>query len=103
MAKGKGVCVTPWGNVDLVPGNIFIIKPNPDGGLIEATDKHYETGEEITAVAGTHSFFTQEEELDVIAYHPNTEWGPEDEMHPMIQMTIVGGVSASKIEEIRTK
>lgn len=66
VAKGKGVCVTPWGNVDLVPGNIFIIHPNVEG-LTKATDKDYLTGEEVTSVAGTHSFFTYEDEMDVIA------------------------------------
>ena len=103
VAKGKGVCVTPWGNVDLVPGNIFIIKPNPDDGLSEATDKHYETGEDVTDVAGTHSFFTQEEEMDVIAYHPDSDVGSEDENHPMVNRTIVGGESAADMPEIRTK
>lgn len=41
--------------------------------------------------------------MDVIAYHPDSDFGPQDEDHPMVNRTIVDGVSASKLEAIRTK
>jgi hypothetical protein len=41
--------------------------------------------------------------MRVVAYHPDSDFGPQDEDHPMINRTIVDGVSASKIDAIRTK
>ena len=67
--------------IDLVPGMIFTIH----------TD-------------GKHKFSTPYgEELRVLAYHPESDFGPRDEDHPMLNRTMVDGVSASKIEAIRTK
>jgi len=34
-----------------------------------------------------HSFFTQSTALDVIAWHPDSDFGPEDHNHPMINRT----------------
>lgn len=36
-----------------------------------------------------HSFFTTDESLDVIAWHPDSDFGPTDENHPMINRTIL--------------
>lgn len=52
---------------------------------------------------GVHKFNTYESSMDVIAFHPDSDFGPEDQFHPMINRTIVNGISASKIDEIRTK
>jgi len=41
--------------------------------------------------------------MDVIAFHPDSDFGATDIDHPMINRTIVDGVSANQIEEIRTK
>jgi mannose-6-phosphate isomerase-like protein (cupin superfamily) len=80
VIEGAGSCVTPEAEYDLVPGKIFIIHPD-----------------------GTHRFRTRSgEKLTVIAYHPDSDFGPQDEDHPMINRTIVDGVSAAKIAEIRT-
>lgn len=51
---------------------------------------------------GQHSFFTDDSEMDVIAYHPDSDTGPTHDDHPMINRTIVDGVSAANIQEIRT-
>lgn len=81
IIKGEGECITPEGNIPLVPGMIFIIHED-----------------------GLHSFRTEDDkEMIVIAYHPDSDFGPKDEEHPMINRTIVEGVSAKEIEEIRTK
>jgi hypothetical protein len=40
--------------------------------------------------------------MDVIAWHPDSDFGPEDDDHPMVNRTIVDGVSAAKIADIRT-
>lgn len=99
VAKGFGECITPFGNIALEEGDVFIILPTPDGdNLYLATGmdgkKH---------LKGTHSFVTYIEQMDVIAFHPDSDFGPADEEHPMINRTIVNGESAKYIKEIRTK
>jgi hypothetical protein len=96
VTKGHGECVTPFGNIPLFPGQIFII--------------HQEDGSRSTGIdgkdypVGSHSFKTfGGEGMDVIAYHPDSDFGPKDEEHPMINRTIVNGISAKHIDEIRTK
>lgn len=80
VIEGSGSCVTPDAEYDLVPGKIFIIHPD-----------------------GTHRFRTRAgAKLTVVAYHPDSDFGPKDEDHPMINRTIVDSVSASEIEGIRT-
>lgn len=80
VIEGSGSCVTPEAEYDLIPGKIFIIHPD-----------------------GTHRFRTRAgAKLTVVAYHPDSDFGPKDEDHPMINRTIVDGVSAAKIEDIRT-
>ncbi|MEL7159217.1 MAG: AraC family ligand binding domain-containing protein [Bacteroidota bacterium] len=80
VIEGSGQCVTPERTYDLVPGKIFIIHPE-----------------------GTHCFRTAAgAKLTVVAYHPDSDFGPQDEDHPMINRTIVDGVSAAKIAAIRT-
>jgi quercetin dioxygenase-like cupin family protein len=34
-----------------------------------------------------HAFRTQESSMDIIAYHPDSDWGPTDGVHPMINRT----------------
>lgn len=80
VAKGKGECVTPEGIFPLIAGQAFIIPPE-----------------------ALHSFNTYDDEMIVIAYHPDSDFGATHEEHPMINRTMVAGVSAAKIDEIRTK
>jgi hypothetical protein len=95
VAKGHGECVTPFGNIPLVPGQLFLILPE-DGESSEGLDGHIHKN-------GTHCFRTFDEEMDVIAFHPDSDFGPKDEEHPMINMTIVDGTSAKFIDSIKTK
>ncbi len=96
VVNGRGQCVTPFGNLPLEEGILFVIKEYDgkekaaglDGGLYEA---------------GTHKFDTQDSVMDVIAFHPDSDFGAEDENHPMINRTIVAGVSAKDIDNIKTK
>eukprot|EP01083_Nonionella_stella_P037437 102051_1 len=51
-----------------------------------------------------HSFKTDENnELTILAFHPDSDFGPKHQHHPMINRTIVNNVSASYIREIHTK
>lgn len=80
VAAGNGECVTPDGVFPLKAGQAFIIPPD-----------------------GLHSFNTYEDEMVVIAYHPDSDFGATHDDHPMVNLTMVAGVSAAKIDEIRTK
>ncbi len=77
--SGRGECVTPEGVIPLEPGVMFRIP-----------------------FEGHHKFRTSDSEMRVIAYHPDSDFGPQDEDHPMINRTMVDGVSANKIDKIRT-
>ncbi len=80
--RGSGECVVPEEDkvVPLVMGYVFIIKTE-----------------------SVHSFNTDNQKMDVIAFHPDSDVGMTDEDHPMINRTIVDGVSAKFKPEIRTK
>jgi len=80
VASGAGICVTPEGEIPLIPGRAFII--------------HAE---------GVHSFNTREDAMRIIAYHPDSDFGPTHEDHPMINRTIVNGMPASLVPEILTR
>ncbi len=66
IVDGAGVCVTPEGEHALCPGLVFMIPPN-----------------------ALHSFKTTKEALLVVAYHPDSDFGPTHENHPMRNRTIL--------------
>ena len=49
------------------------------------------------------AFSTNDEALDVIAWHPDSDFGPTHANHPMVSRTFVNGVSASGLPEIQTQ
>ena len=96
VASGYGKCITPFGELDLVEGNIFVIKAW-DG-------QSYSSGVDgMTYPEGQHAFQTFGENMNVIAFHPDSDFGPTDEKHPMINRTMVDGRSASELDDIRTQ
>jgi hypothetical protein len=66
IMKGTGECRTPEGVYPLQPGIGWYI---PTGCQ--------------------HSFFTRNEALDVVAWHPDSDFGPRDDDHPMINRTVI--------------
>jgi len=64
ILDGAGLCVTPDGRIPLRPGQVFLIRT---GGL--------------------HSFHTESSHLRVLAYHPDSDFGPTHEDHPMLNRT----------------
>lgn len=68
IARGRGRCVTPSGEHPLAPGTLFVLAPG-----------------------APHSFFTDDASLDVVVYHPDSDTGPTDEDHPMINRTFLTG------------
>jgi hypothetical protein len=83
VLRGSGMCIVPDDHrqaVALLPGCVFVI---PTDSL--------------------HSFNTQKDgQMDVIAFHPDSDIGVTDDDHPMVNRTIVDGISAKLIPEIRT-
>ncbi len=95
VAKGEGECITPFGILPLTKGMIFVIKESDGTKFAQGLDgKDHELG--------SHCFNTYDQEMDVIAFHPDSDFGPTDIDHPMINRTIVNGVSANSIPEIQT-
>ena len=80
IARGSGYCQLARDRVALHPGMAFCIQAE-----------------------GLHSFHTGEESIDVVVYHPDSDHGPSHQDHPMINRTMVSGVSASRLEEYQTK
>lgn len=78
--SGSGKCKTKAGIYPLEPGMAFVLEP-----------------EEI------HSFHTQEDHLRIVVYHPDSDFGPTHEAHPMVNRTYVDGVSLQGENEFRTR
>jgi hypothetical protein len=66
IARGHGICATADMKHPLTPGLGWVIP----AGL-------------------RHAFHTAEAALDVVAWHPDSDVGPIDEDHPMLNRTIV--------------
>lgn len=78
---GCGVCHTATGTEDLLPGKMFILYPD----AIHAF-----------STVGTNG-------MTLTVFHPDSDFGPTHDEHPMLNRTIVDGVSAKHIDAIRTK
>ena len=74
VVAGSGVCRTENARVELRRGDIFAIEPD-----------------------GLHGFHTAGESLTVIAFHPDSDFGPWHDDHPMVNRTIVDGRSAARL------
>jgi hypothetical protein len=40
--------------------------------------------------------------MDIVAFHPDSDFGPMHDDHPMINRTIIDGISASKLKQVQT-
>ena len=67
VARGQGICRLRNSEIPLRAGSIFCIPANVE-----------------------HAFATTAETMDVVAYHPDSDWGPTHEAHPMINRTWIG-------------
>lgn len=79
VARGAGECLLADQKIPLRAGQAFVIAPET-----------------------LHSFNTGDSEMVVVAYHPDSDFGATHENHPMINKTIVKGVSAARLAEIQT-
>ena len=80
ILAGKGYCNAENGTFDLAPGSVFVLP----------------TGEE-------HSFHTQEDNLRIFIFHPDSDFGPTHETHPMINKTYKDGLSLKGLNRYRTE
>jgi hypothetical protein len=80
VVRGHGWCETPDGTIRMDVGMVWRIPAN-----------------------GRHRFITESGSLDVIAFHPDSDSGPTDDEHPMLSRTLVSGVSAKYLDNIRTR
>lgn len=74
VSGGRGFCDTENRSIELMPGKVFYIPTN-----------------------GLHRFRTETESLSVIAFHPDSDFGPDDDNHPMVNKTMVDGISAATL------
>ena len=72
ILSGHGICRTGAGEIELQPGYVFHIPAQAE-----------------------HSFHTDKQALRVIAWHPDSDCGPVHHNHPMINRTIIDGISAA--------
>lgn len=80
VVSGRGTCLTPAENFALEPGLAFVIPSD-----------------------ARHRFRTGRAPMVVVAYHPDSDFGPTHEAHPMINRTIVDGISAAALVELHTR
>lgn len=74
IVSGSGHCDGPSHTQTLTAGKIFYIPANCE-----------------------HRFRTQNQSLSVIAFHPDSDFGPWDDDHPMVNKTIVDGTPAAQL------
>lgn len=79
ILEGKGYCLAGDKKIPLTPGNIFVLY----------------SGEE-------HSFHTEDDFLRIFVFHPDSDFGPTHEIHPMINKTFRNGVSLRGDNKYRT-
>jgi quercetin dioxygenase-like cupin family protein len=79
--SGRGICNTDEGPMQLERGKMFILYPD-----------------------APHAFSTVGTDgMTLTVFHPDTDTGPWHDDHPMLNRTIVDGVSAAGLDDIRTK
>lgn len=80
VASGSGTCTVNEGTFKMEAGTVFCL---PEDKL--------------------HSFSAIDSSLRIIIYHPDSDVGPTDDSHTMLNNTFVGKKSAKVLEAIRTK
>lgn len=80
VLEGTGYCLANNSEKKLTPGSIFILKPEEE-----------------------HSFHTTNDFLRIAVFHPDSDFGPTHEEHPMINRTYREGVSMRGENSYRTQ
>jgi mannose-6-phosphate isomerase-like protein (cupin superfamily) len=80
VVNGNGECDTPEGIISLKPGAAFWIPPD-----------------------FPHKFRTAVDPLTLVVFHPDSDVGFTHQNNPMLNRTLVEGVSASQLPQIQTQ
>ncbi|MGK7879987.1 MAG: cupin domain-containing protein [Crocosphaera sp.] len=80
VASGSGTCTVNEGTFKMEAGTVFCLPENK-----------------------LHSFSAIDNSLRIIIYHPDSDVGPTDDSHTMLNNTFVGKKSAKVLDAIRTK
>ena len=68
VLRGNGTCVMDGRAVPLTPGVVFMLEPGT-----------------------THRFESGSVPLEIVAWHPDSDFGPTDDDHPMLNRTLRPG------------
>lgn len=86
ILSGKGVCRTP--KLDGAGEDVHQLAP----GMFWRIPRE-----------GEHHFFTEPgQHLQIFAWHPDSDWGPDHDSHPMLNRTYVNGAPVDPNADIRT-
>ncbi|QLE59025.1 cupin domain-containing protein [Nostoc sp. TCL26-01] len=80
VAEGSGTCQVEEGTFKMEQGTVFCLPENK-----------------------LHSFSAIDNSLRIIIYHPDSDVGPTDDSHTMLNNTFVGEQSAKVLDAIRTR
>lgn len=80
VTSGSGTCTVDEGIFKMEAGTVFCLPENK-----------------------LHSFSAIDDSLRIIIYHPDSDVGPTDDSHTMLNNTFVGKKSAKVLDAIRTK
>lgn len=78
VISGQGLCVLESGSIDLVPNTFFIVQDNV-----------------------LHQFLTTDSELGIFVFHPDSDFGPSNAEHPMINRSYIDGTSVTELRKTR--
>ncbi|TWC37736.1 AraC-like protein [Pseudomonas sp. SJZ079] len=79
ILSGNGYCETELGLLAFEPGTLFVIPPGV-----------------------RHSFQSTEQAMRIVIFHPDSDSGPSDTNHTMLNRTLVEGVSAQQLTHLHT-
>lgn len=80
ILSGNGRCDTHHGLLDFKRGTGFLLPPGT-----------------------AHSFQSQEEDMRIVIFHPDSDSGPTHTDHTMLNRTFVAGKSAQQLTELHTR
>lgn len=78
VISGRGVCVLESGQIDLSPMTFFIVQDNI-----------------------LHQFLTTDSDLRIFVFHPDSDFGPSNEEHPMINRSFIEGTSVTELRKCK--
>jgi len=80
ILSGNGQCETEQGVLPFEEGMVFVIPP----GVL-------------------HSFQSAEQALRIVIFHPDSDTGPTDTNHTMLNRTLIEGLSAQQLQHLHTQ